>query len=120
MKPQIDGTAFGSITVEGETLEHDILIRLDGTVKKRKKRLSKEVYGTSHVISLEEAKHVFEEGARRLILGAGQNGEVRLSHEASEYFSKRGCRVDRMVTPEAVKAWNEAEGPAIALFHVTC
>lgn len=33
-----------------------MLIRLDGKVKKRKKKLSKAVYGTSHLVSLEEAK----------------------------------------------------------------
>ena len=36
MKPHIDGTKFGSITVEGETYDHDIVIQLDGEVKKRK------------------------------------------------------------------------------------
>jgi len=54
MKPRIDGSEFGSITIAGETLDHDVLIRPDGKVKKRKKKLSKEVYGTSHVISLAE------------------------------------------------------------------
>ena len=55
MKPTIDGTKFGSITVAGETLEWDIMIRLSGKVKKRKKKLSKAVYGTSHTSSLDEA-----------------------------------------------------------------
>ena len=48
MKPTIDGTEFGSITISGELYEHDVLIRLSGKVKKRKKKLSKAVYGTSH------------------------------------------------------------------------
>ena len=71
MKPKIDGTVFGAITIEGEKYERDIIIRLGGRVKKRKKRLSKAVYGTSHVISLGEAKHVRQKGAERLIVGAG-------------------------------------------------
>jgi hypothetical protein len=37
MKPHIEGTNFGSITVDGETFDHDIVIRLGGAVKKRKK-----------------------------------------------------------------------------------
>jgi hypothetical protein len=32
MKPTIDGTKFGSITVDGETYDHDIVIRLSGKV----------------------------------------------------------------------------------------
>ncbi len=120
MKPRIDGTVFGAITIEGEKHERDIIIRLGGQVKKRKKKLSKAVYGTSHVISLDEAKHVSEKGAERLIVGAGQFGLVELSDEASAYFARKGCKVDLMPTKEAVQAWNKAQGAVIGLFHVTC
>ena len=65
MKPKIDSTSFGSITVDGETFEYDILIRLNGQVEKREKALSKELYGTSHKVSLEEAKYIYEEGNRK-------------------------------------------------------
>jgi len=51
MTPHIEQTAFGLITIEGEVREYDVLIRLDGQVKKRKKKLSKAVYGTSHILS---------------------------------------------------------------------
>ena len=52
MKPIIDQTKFGSITIEGTTFEHDVIIRLSGQVKRRKKKLSKAVYGTSHIVSM--------------------------------------------------------------------
>ena len=48
MNPVINKTSFGSITVNGESYDHDIIISLDGKIKKRKKKLSKAVYGTSH------------------------------------------------------------------------
>ncbi len=38
---KIDGTAFGSITIGGKTYEHDVVVRLDDGVVKRKKKLSK-------------------------------------------------------------------------------
>ena len=41
---------------------------------KRKKKLSKKLYGTSHIVSKDEAKFVFEKGCRQLILGSGQDG----------------------------------------------
>ena len=119
MKPRIDATEFGSITIEGEVLEHDVVIGLSGKTKKRKKRLSKEVYGTSHIISLDEAKHVYEEGTERLIIGTGQNGMVELSDEAADYFKRKQCVVELMPTPEAIREWNKAEGAVIGLFHVT-
>jgi len=120
MKPKIEGTKFGSITVDGETLEWDIIIRLSGKVKKRKKKLSKAVYGTSHVISLDEAQHVHQKGAERLIVGTGQYGMVELSKEAAAFFEEQHCRVDLLPTKKAMKAWNEASGQVIGLFHVTC
>jgi len=94
MKPKTEATSFGSITVDGQTYEHDILIRLDGTIQKRKKKLSKQFYGTSHTISEAEAEFIYEDGARALIIGSGQYDMVRLSPEAQDN--------------------------AIGLFHVTC
>jgi hypothetical protein len=116
----IDGTEFGSITVDGKIYGHDVIIRLSGKVEKRRKRLSKEEYGTSHIISKEEAKFVFENGCDLLIVGAGQQGNVRLSPEASEYFDKKHCRVLLQPTPEAIRAFNQSREKKIALMHVTC
>jgi hypothetical protein len=120
VKPKVDGTEFGSITIAGTTYEHDVLIRLDGEVEKRKKKLSKAVYGTSHTLSLDEAKHVYDKGAERLIVGTGQQGMLELSDEAAGYFKRQGCQVKLLATPQAAAAWNEAEGAVIGLFHVTC
>jgi hypothetical protein len=120
MKPSIGGTEFGSITISGELYEHDVVIRLSGKVKKRKKKLSKAKYGTSHKVSLEEAEYVFEVGTKRLILGSGQSGSVELSDEAAEYFLKKGCSVQLLPTPQAITAWNAAKGAVIGMFHVTC
>jgi hypothetical protein len=120
MKPRIDETTFGSITIAGKVWDHDVLIRLDGRVEKRKKKLSKAVYGTSHTISLDEAKHTYEKRAQRLFVGAGQYGLVNLSDEAAAYFERKECEVELLPTPEAIQAWNEAEGAVIGLFHVTC
>ncbi|MGC9336407.1 MAG: Mth938-like domain-containing protein [Anaerolineae bacterium] len=120
MRPHIDGTTFGSITIDGVDLDRDVIIRLDGRVQKRKKMLSKAIYGTSHVISREEAEYVYQEGAKRLIVGSGQFGLVELSDEAAGFFQDRGCQVDILPTKEAIQAWNEAGDGIIGLFHVTC
>ena len=88
----IEGTTFGTITIDGKTYEHDVIIRLSGEVVKRKKKLSKKYYGTSHVLSKDEAKFVFENGCEQLILGSGQMGNVHLSPEAEAYFAKKAAR----------------------------
>jgi hypothetical protein len=120
MKPAIDETDFGYIVIDGTKIEHDVVIRLSGEVKKRKKKLSKAVYGTSHTVSLDEAKHIYEDGAERLIIGSGQTGMVSLSDEAADYFQKKQCAVDLHPTPRAIKEWSKAKGAVIGLFHVTC
>jgi hypothetical protein len=120
MAMKIEGTTFGSITIDGKTYEHDVIIRLSGQVMKRKKKLSKKYYGTSHMVSKDEAKFVFEKGCEELILGSGQMGNVRLSPEADAYFAKKGCKVLLLPTPEAQDAFNGWRAKKIGLFHVTC
>ena len=120
MKTEISDTEFGSITAGAVTYDHDILIRLDGTVEKRKKKLSKAVYGTSHTLSLAEAEHIYEEGAEVLLIGSGQTGMVKLSSEAKAFFEEKACRIELLPTQQAIHRWNELKKPAIGLFHITC
>ena len=112
---EIESTTFGNITIDGKTYEHDVIIRLSGEVVKRKKKLSKKHYGTSHVVSKEEAKFVFEKGCEQIILGSGQEGNVQLSPEAEAYFAKKGCKVLLQPTPEAIRVFNRSHAKKIGL-----
>ena len=116
----IERTSFGSITIDGKTYEHDVIIRLSGDVVKRKKKLSKKYYGTSHIISEDEARFVFEKGCEPLIIGSGQMGNVNLSPEAETYFAKADCKVLLQPTPEAIGEFNRSHAKKAGLFHVTC
>ena len=119
-KSKIDATSFGSITINGKKYDNDVIIRLDSSVEKRKKKLSKEKYGTSHIVSKKEAKHIFQEGAKYIIIGSGQYDALKLSDEAAAYFKKKGCKVICKATPYALNAWNETAGPKAGMFHITC
>lgn len=120
MKPKINSTSFGSITVKNKTFEHDVLIRMSGEIEKRRKKLSKKVYGTSHKISLAEAKYIYEKGAEKLIIGTGQTGYVEISKKAGKFFEDKKCKVKPLPTQKAIKLWNRSKGKVIAMFHVTC
>ncbi|MGD8456375.1 MAG: MTH938/NDUFAF3 family protein [Anaerolineales bacterium] len=120
MHPQINASQFGSITVAEIPYTHDIHITLEGQIQKRKKKLSKQVYGTSHTLSLVEAQHVYQEGAQLLIFGSGQFDQCRLSDEAECFFQQKNCEVKILPTPQAIEAWNKAQGQVIGLFHITC
>ncbi|MBP1092686.1 hypothetical protein ABIE85_002142 [Bradyrhizobium diazoefficiens] len=116
----IDGTRFGEITIDGRTYDHDVVIRLSGEIVKRKKKLSRKLYGTSHTLSKDEAKFLFEKGCEQIIIGSGQMGNVHLSPEAEAYFKKHSCKVLLEPTAEAIGAFNRSGGKKIGLFHVTC
>ena len=120
MKPKISSTSFGSITVKEKTFEHDIVIRMDGQIENRRKKLSKKVYGTSHKISLSEAKSIYEKGAEKIIIGTGQIGYVELSKKARKFFEEKDLKAKLLRTPKAIKLWNKSKGKVIAMFHVTC
>jgi len=117
---RIERSEFGNITIDGQTYPHDVIISLAGKIKKRKKKLSKKEYGTSHIISKAEAKSIFEKGCDLLVVGTGQEGQVRLSAEASQYLAKKGCAVVLQPTQEAIRRFNQSTAKKIGLIHVTC
>jgi hypothetical protein len=117
---KIESTIFGAITIDGKTYEHDVVVRLSGEIVKRRKKLSKTRYGTSHVLSEDEAKFLFEKGCDQVVIGSGQMGNVHLSPEAEAYFERKGCEVVLKPTPEAIQMFNRSHARRIGLFHVTC
>ena len=117
---KIDSTIFGAIKIDGKIYQHDVVVRLSGEVVKRKKKLSKKLYGTSHVLSKDEAKFLFEKGCDQVVIGSGQMGNVHLSPEAEADFERRCCEVVLRPTPEAIRMFNWSRAKRIGLFHVTC
>lgn len=120
MRPRIDTTNFGSITIEGNKYPFDVYISRAGQISKRKKKLSKKIYGTSHKISEDEIKHLLKDKVEALLIGTGQNGRVQLSDSAAVLLSSRAIQVQLQPTPQAVKTWNQTQSALTGLFHVTC
>src|SRR3984893_7105995 len=117
---KIESTTFGAITIDGTTYQHDVVVRLSGEVVKRKKKLSRKLYGTSHVLSKDEAKFLFETGCDQVVIGSGQMGNVHLSPAAEAYFAKKGCTVLLQPTPKAIHTFNNSQANKIGVLHVTC
>lgn len=120
MRPKIVETKFGSITVDGKIYHHDIIIKLNGKIEKRKSNLSRAVYGSSHIVSLDEAKEIYDKGACCLIVGSGQFGQLKLSEDAIRFFREQQCEIKIKPTPNAIEEWNTYSEKVIGLFHVTC
>jgi hypothetical protein len=120
MEPHIDTVRFGAITVDGKTIRHDIVITASGEVKKRKKSLSKQQYGTSHIVSLAEIKATWQSDTETLIVGTGMFNRVRLAPDAQDFLSQQGCATVLRSINKAIRLWNNSHGQTAGLFHITC
>lgn len=118
--PQITGTRFGEITVGGQTYEHDVYVLADGRVKKRKKKLAKRAYGTSHKIGPDELAKVCEGDPQAVFLGTGQYGVAELTDDGERFLRDRDVAWRAMPTPQAIRAYNDCSAAKAALLHVTC
>jgi hypothetical protein len=86
---EIKSTTFGAITIDGKTYERDVIIRLSGEVVKRKKKLSKKYYGTSHVLSKDEAIVCLREGVQPAYCWLGPNGQCAPIAGSRSLFRKK-------------------------------
>lgn len=121
MEPIINGTQFGSITIEDTQYKHDVIIKPDGSIRGRNKDLSRKHYGTSHHVSEEEAEDFSSQNAVHLIVGTGQSGQLSLTDEAEQFLRDNGYeKIEEYPTPKAIDRWNEIQGKVEGLFHVTC
>ena len=118
--PRIARTSFGEVTVGGKTHDRDIYILADGTVKKRKKSLAKEAYGTSHKIGPGELAKVCKGSPDVLFIGTGQYGAVELTVEGQEFLRRRDIAWQAAATPQVIEAYNDCQDRKAALIHVTC
>ena len=120
MLPRIDKSAFGWIKIAGKKYKHDIVIELDSSIRRRNKKLSKAQYGTSHMISLDEAIDIFSPGLESLLIGSGMFDSVRLSDQATTYYLEMGVNIVILPTQKAISYWNDNDQNMIGVFHVTC
>lgn len=85
--PQIIETRFGKITVDRNTYDKDIYIFANGEIRKRKKSLAREVYGTSHKIGLAELRKLCKGHPGKVFIGTGQSGLLELTEEGHQYLA---------------------------------
>jgi len=111
---RIDGTSFGSITVDGKHYPHDVWIFTDGSIRRRDR---------DHEFTLDELDLLLEGNPELVVIGTGQSGCVRIDEDAAREASKRGIKMISSITPDALKQYNEAAnaGRRVAgAFHTTC
>ena len=121
MKPVIDSLSFGTITVDGKTLQQDVVILPDGNVIRRNKKPSKNKFGSGHRLARAELEEYF--GCcpvPRLIVGTGHSGVLCFSDGAARFLDKHTIKAEFFPSPEAIRRFNEAPEGTAAIIHVTC
>jgi len=118
--PEVQAGEFGKVLVGGQIYDYDVVIRGDGQVKKRKKKLSREVHGQAHTLSAAELAYVCAGGVPQLIIGAGYHAGVTLGKDARRFVDERGIKLELHPSPQAAEVYNRTPGRKALLFHVTC
>ncbi len=109
---------FGSITIDGETYHHDVVIDR-GAVRKRRKKPSKKYqqeYGHTPLSADEEIPW----DCRRLVIGTGALGALPVHEDVKREADRRGVELVIVPTPEAIRLLEEHAEGSNAILHLTC
>ena len=113
-------TGFGWIEAGSTRYEHDIVIHTDGTVSKRRKKLSKPRKGEyGHTpLSAGELDFLEKERPEVVYIGTGQYGDLPLTPDAVALLEAYAPVVGP--TPEILRLLEEEQRKYAAVLHVTC
>jgi hypothetical protein len=112
--------SFGSIKIFGRKYKKDIIIHLDGSITKRKKKKSRDLkplYGHTP-LSERELDFLDEEKPEVVYVGIGYESALPITEEAQKILGKYKTFV--MPTSEIAEKIEEEKGKFAAIIHVTC
>jgi hypothetical protein len=114
---RFDSFSFGSITIDGVTYEHDVVID-SGRVSKRKKKQSKKFrdeFGHTP-LSIEEE---IPWKCRQLVIGTG-GGALPVMEDVKSEARRRKVKLLILPTAEAIAEFARNPSETNAILHVTC
>lgn len=113
-------TGFGWIEVGGREYDHDIIIHTDGSISRRKKKLSKMLKGEyGHTpLSGPELAPLLAERPGVVYIGTGQYGSMPLTPDAKDMLEPVPTII--LPTGEILAALGNEERSCVAVLHVTC
>jgi hypothetical protein len=115
---RIEGFSFGSIRIDGESYDYDVVVDR-GEVRKRKKKASKgfrEEFGHTP-LSVEEP---IPWKCKRLVVGTGANGAMPVMKEVVREAERRQVELLVLPTEKAIEFLNHHPQDTNAILHITC
>ena len=117
--PKIDNFQLGKIIVSGKSYAHDILILVDGTVKRRDDVFLNFV---SHTVKQAEIAELLKGYPEVIVVGTGTEEKVRLSFNIERLVTELKADLIALPSPKAVTRYNQfldESKRVAALIHVT-
>ncbi len=111
---------FGSITINGDKYEKDIIIHSNGSIAKREKKKSKDLkseYGHTP-LSERELDFLGHEQFDALYVGAGHQAALPITPQAQEILDKYNAVI--LPTPQIIDKIEKEQRKFVAIIHVTC
>ncbi|MCK4420561.1 hypothetical protein KAW48_02095 [candidate division WOR-3 bacterium] len=113
---RIDNYRFGSIQIEGDVYQKDVIIFPDEVYSPWWRR-------TGHNLEIDDLAGIFEYEPELIIIGTGAYGVMEVPQSTIDIIKEKDIEVKIFKTKEAVNEYNEAikEGRnVIACLHLTC
>ena len=115
---RIDRFSFGTIRIDGETYEQDVVIDR-GDVRLRKKKPSKQFRAQFGHTPLSVAEKIPWK-CERLVIGTGAQGGLPVMPEVVDEAKRRGVELTAVRTEKAIELLGTAGRPTNAVLHITC
>jgi hypothetical protein len=115
---RFDRFSFGSIRIDGETYDYDLVIDR-GEIQKRKKKASKP-YREAYNHTPLSVKENIPWRCSRLVIGTGAEGLLPVMDEVRDEARARNVQLISVPTPEAIAILNRGGKATNAVLHVTC
>ncbi len=112
----IEDYTFGSIEIDGEIYEEDVMVDFDDYVQLWQKK-------ESHLVDVESVQPALLKFPEVIIIGTGQSGIAQVLDATKIEIEKRGVELIIEETPMAVGIFNDLKNQnkkVIGLFHLTC
>ena len=115
---RIDNFCFGSIEIDGETYQRDVIIDR-GKVRLRKKKPSKPFRDEFGHTPLSVAEKIPWK-CQRLVVGTGERGALPVMPAVLEEAKRRGVEILAAPTAKAIVILATSEEGTNAVLHITC
>ncbi len=113
--PMIDQFEYGTIVIDGQTYESDVIIFPDGAVERWEHK-------DEHVLRPTDVKKVIEAKPEVVIIGLGTVGNVKMRPKAEKCLQEAGIEVMVHRTNKACETYKElrTQRKVAAILHITC